>query len=247
MRSSTAISPKKSPFSSTATVISPWATRFLIATRPERMMNMSSPSSPSLKRTVPLGKRLMKRAKASFSAALIVRPRSLAESGRPLAGAQMLGQLEERRDPRAVGLGVAARRLVQQHGAQARGPRARPRRRGTGPPRAARSSASAPSAREGQQEQARIRLLDPLDRRVQDRVEGAEQAEALEQRARPCRSRSRRPPAAAPPAQKRTSALAHAGEARPPRCSAGRAALQVQERRVRRGRERDPGDARGRG
>jgi hypothetical protein len=52
-----AISPKKSPFSSTARVTSPWGTRFLMATRPERMMNISSPSSPSLKRTLPLGKR----------------------------------------------------------------------------------------------------------------------------------------------------------------------------------------------
>ena len=72
IRSSTAISPKKSPFSSTATTISPWGTRFLMATWPERMMYMSSPSSPSLKRTVPLGKCLRNRAKESFSA-LIVR------------------------------------------------------------------------------------------------------------------------------------------------------------------------------
>ena len=71
MCSSMAISPKKSPFSSTATTISPWGTRFLMATWPERMMYMSSPSSPSLKRTVPLGKCLRNRAKESFSALIV--------------------------------------------------------------------------------------------------------------------------------------------------------------------------------
>ena len=71
MCSSMAISPKKSPFSSTATTISPWATRFLMATWPERMMYISSPSSPSLKRTVPLLKCLRNLAKESFSALIV--------------------------------------------------------------------------------------------------------------------------------------------------------------------------------
>ena len=47
-RSSSAISPKKSPFSRTARVASPPSfTLFLMATLPDWMMNMSSPASPS--------------------------------------------------------------------------------------------------------------------------------------------------------------------------------------------------------
>src|SRR3990172_199171 len=81
MRSRRAISPKKSPFSSTATVVSPWGTRFLIATFPARMMYMSSPSSPSFKRTVPFGKCLRNRAKGSFSGLIAAVAGSLAEIG----------------------------------------------------------------------------------------------------------------------------------------------------------------------
>ena len=58
-----------------------------MATWPERMMYMSSPSSPSLKRTVPLGKCFRNRAKVSFSA-LIVSGGSLAEMGPPASGAR---------------------------------------------------------------------------------------------------------------------------------------------------------------
>ncbi len=68
MRSSTAISPKKSPFSSTARVVSPCGTFFLMATRPDWMMYMSSPSSPSWKRTVPLVKWFRNLAKGFLSA-----------------------------------------------------------------------------------------------------------------------------------------------------------------------------------
>jgi hypothetical protein len=69
MRSSTAISPKKSPFSRTARVTSLLApVRFLIATRPDWMMYISSPASPSRKRTLPAGKWDRKRANGFFSA-----------------------------------------------------------------------------------------------------------------------------------------------------------------------------------
>src|SRR5258706_4779669 len=67
-RSRMAISPKKSPFSRTASVVSPSFTFFLMATRPDWMMFMSSPSSPSWKRTCPLSKWVRNLANGFFSA-----------------------------------------------------------------------------------------------------------------------------------------------------------------------------------
>ncbi len=73
MRSRIAISPKKSPFSRTARVVSPWGTRFLMATFPDWMMYISSPSSPSLNSTVPFLKWFKNLAKGFFSALMGVR------------------------------------------------------------------------------------------------------------------------------------------------------------------------------
>jgi hypothetical protein len=76
-RSRIDISPKKSPFSRTASVVSPSLIFFLMATRPDWMTNMSSPSSPSWKRTCPFLKCVRNFAKGFFSdlSTVILRPK----------------------------------------------------------------------------------------------------------------------------------------------------------------------------
>ena len=91
MRSSIAISPKKSPFSSMASVVSPSATFFLMATLPDWMMYMSSPSSPSWKRTVPLVKWVRNLAKGFFSAAIVAVAESSRNGGASASGSPSTG------------------------------------------------------------------------------------------------------------------------------------------------------------
>ena len=100
-RSRITISPKKSPFSSTARVVSPSLTFFLMATLPDWMMYMSSPSSPSRKRTWPFSKCVRNFAKGlpamarestrSASAGVL----ELIGQGAPLPGQSLDGQEQQ--------------------------------------------------------------------------------------------------------------------------------------------------------